>query len=107
MERKKPATLEHKGDLPPLLRRFSLASDSVLINAVTVHVGTGRDFSGLATRELTSQSVPDDRQSSDSFWKIHAAQEVLEVWVGTQVVNPEVGLQEIGKVARSFLVALF
>jgi len=37
-------------------------------------------------------------------WKIHAAQKVLEAWIGAKVIDPKVGPQEVRKVGRSFSV---
>jgi len=66
---------------------------SCLIDAVIAEVGPGTQVSDFATyRELTSRSVPDDRHSSDSFWKIHAPQEVPKARVRAQSIEPKVSM---------------
>lgn len=96
---------------------FSGDTSAVIFDAILnrVPVSPVRRMSGLSAtcggKELTSQSVsderPDERQSSDSFWKTHAAQKVLEAWVGAKIVDPEVGPQEVWEVGGSFLVRSF
>lgn len=46
----------------------------------------------------------DGRESSDSFREIHASQQVLEAGGRAQIVNPEVGSQEVRQVGGFFLV---
>ena len=44
---------------------------------------------------------------ADLLREIHAAQEVLVARIGTKIVDPEVGPQELRKVGGFFLVGLF
>src|ERR1700722_14693284 len=38
--------------------------------------------------------------------KTHSAQKVLETWVRAKVVNPKIGLEEVGDVGGSLLISL-